>query len=107
MKLLPVALATSSIIGCLSPKQTQLNEKYASETVKSLENKERQKQILEDLKAKGIHDEAHHQWFVVSEVPTNKEIIEVAKNNNMFFVDPHALMIMVDDESIVKELDAM
>lgn len=53
--------------------------------------------ILNDLLSRSINDTKYNQRFVIQELPNDDKVVEIAKNNNIFFAKPNSLLILSDE----------
>lgn len=99
------AALTALTIACGSMKNKDVVDTHSEQVVHTLLTQERQKAILEDLKAQAIYDETTEVSYVFASMPEDMDTIWVAARNNIFFATPWVVNVYMPDASTLKNLD--
>lgn len=94
----------ATAIGCGVMKNDQIKEKHADQVTHNLLTQERQKAILESLKAKSIYDETTQVSYIFEAMPEDMDILWVAARNNIFFATLWVINVYIPDAHAVQTL---
>lgn len=103
-KIWATLFAAAAIAACGSMKNKETTQQSSEQVVHTLLTQERQKAILEELKAKAIYDETTEVSYVFETMPTDEDTIGIAARNNIFFATPWVVNVMMSDAD-TKNLD--
>lgn len=99
------AALTALTIACGSMKNKDVVDAHSEQVVHTLLSQERQKAILEDLKAKAVYDETTEVSYIFEAMPEDIDTIWVAARNNIYFATPWVVNVYIPDSSALKTLD--
>lgn len=99
------AALTALTIACGSMKNKDVVDAHSEQVVHALLSQEKQKAILEDLKAKAVYDETTEVSYVFEAMPEDMDTLWVAARNNIYFATPWVVNVYIPDISTLKNLD--